>query len=281
MSKKAEQIMIKAIYKVLRPMIRLLMRHGVTYRAFADIARHTYVDVAEEDFALGNRKPSNARTAILTGINRKDIAKLKGRPHPLEFNAPEAPNSTARVITAWLNDRRFQDKSGAAKVLTVDESDDGASFTELVREYTTDITVRALLDELSRIGACKVEGGSVRLKVNAYVPVEDMQETLRIFGTAASDLLRVLDHNIGGLEPEPFLQRTVSYNNIPQELLVSVRQRCRQEGDAFLLQVNEWLAQQDRDENKGLVGSGRHRAGIGIYYIEHPEPESSSEESNE
>ncbi len=283
MREKTNQIMIKAICKVLRPMVRLLMRYGVTYRTFADIARHVYVDVAEEDFALGNRKPSNARTAILTGINRKDIAKLKSRPHPLEFSAPDSPGSMAKVITAWLNDTRFLSPCGKANDLPIEESadSDAISFTELVRDYTTDITIRALLDELTRTNICDVKEGRVYLKVNAYIPMEDMSETLRIFGTAASDLLRTMDHNIARNPPGPLLQRTVSYNNIPLELLASIKEQCSQEGDAFLLKVNEWLAKHDRDENKELIGSGRNRAGIGIYYFEHPERDVNDEAPHE
>ena len=269
MNNPNDQFLVKAIYKVLRPLIRLLMRHGVTYRNFADIARHLYVDVAEEDFALENRKVSNARTAILTGINRKDIAKLKARPHPLEQMQSEAPSSLSRVINAWLSDERCQSKSGL-KALPIEERKDVYSFTDLVKEYTTDITVRALLDELRRIKACSVEGDEVRLLVSAYVPVEDMPETLRIFSTAASDLLSTMDHNIAKLPSGPLLQRTVSYNNIPEEMLVQIRERCASEGDHFLLQINEWLSKQDRDQNKNLGGTGRYRAGIGIYYLEHP-----------
>lgn len=270
MNDVTQTALVKALYKVLRPMVRLLMRHGVSCRTFADVARHVYVDVAEEDFALEGRKVSHARTAVLTGINRKDIAKLKERPHPLSGTPVESPTPAARVITAWLNDARFRDDAGTPLVLAVEPLIGAMSFTDLAREYSSDVPVRALLDELERIGAVNRVGESVQLLVRAYVPVENMQENLRIFGTAASDLLRTMDHNIARLPPGLFLQRTVSYDDIPEELLVQIRQRSRAEGEAFLLQINEWLSQCDRGENPRLVGSGRARAGIGIYYLEHP-----------
>lgn len=268
MNEKTQIALMRALYKVLRPMVRLLMRHGVSYRSFSDVARRVYIDVAEEDFSLERRKPSNSRTAVLTGINRKDIAKYKERPHPLHEQTYDPPNPTARVITGWLNDSRFHDFDGRPLELPVEEVANQPSFTSLVQEHSTDLTVRAVLDELVRIGACKKKLDRVTLLVNGYIPLEDMQETLRIFGTAAADLLSTMDHNIGRMPPGPFLQRTVSYDNIPEELIHSVRQRCRQEGDQFLLQVNEWLATQDRNENPKLIGSGRYRAGIGIYYLE-------------
>jgi hypothetical protein len=270
MSDETQTALIKALYKVLRPMVRLLMRHGVSYRSFADIARHVYVDVAEEDFALEGRKVSHARTAVLTGINRKDIAKLKERPHPLSSAPLEAPTPAARVITAWLNDASFHDAEGNPLVLAVEPLAGSISFTDLVRNHSNDVPVRALLDELERIGAVNRSGESVRLLVRAYVPLENMQENLRIFGTAAADLLRTMDHNIARQPPGLFLQRTVSYDKIPEELLVQIRQRSRAEGEAFLLQINDWLARCDRSENPQLAGSGKVRAGIGIYYLEQP-----------
>lgn len=248
-------------------MVRLLMRHGVSYRSFSEVARRVYIDVAEQDFALEKRKPSNSRTAVLTGINRKDIAKFKERPHPLEQQDYEPPNPTARVITGWINDSRFHDADGHALELDIEGGEQ--SFAFLVQEHSTDVTMRAMLDELVRLGAVSKKDGKVTLLVDGYIPLEDMQETLRIFGTAASDIMTTMDHNIGRLEPGPFLQRTVSYDDIPEELLSSIRDRCRDEGTQFLLQVNDWLATQDRSENKNLIGSGRYRAGIGVYYIEH------------
>lgn len=282
MNDKTQRALIRAVYKVLRPMVRLLMRHGVSYRSFSEVARRVYIDVAEQDFALEKRKPSNSRTAVLTGINRKDIAKFKERPHPLQDQNFEPPNPTARVITGWLNDIRFHDDRGQPRLLPIEsECENDISFTYLVQEHSTDVTVRAMLDELVRLEACAKDGNQVKLLVNGYIPLEDMQETLRIFGTAASDLLNTMDHNIGRIAPGPFLQRTVSYDNIPEELLGSIRHRCRDEGDQFLLQVNEWLASQDRNENNKLIGSGRYRAGIGIYYIEHAVDDENSNEAND
>lgn len=270
MSELTQKALSRALYKVLRPMVRLLLRHGVSYKSFSDIARHVFVDAAEADFALPGRKPSNSRTAVLTGINRKDIAKLKDRPHPLSEKGIESPNPASRVITAWLNDSRFHDGAGNPKSLLIEENSTEASFTLLAREYSSDVPVRALIDELSRIDAIKKDGDTVELLVSGYVPLADMKENLRIFGTAASDLLNTMDHNIGQLEPGPFLQRTVSYSNIPPEKLEDIRQRARDEGEALLLRVNEWLADCEVETPPLSANTQYFRTGVGVYYIEHP-----------
>jgi len=259
-------------------MVRLLMRHGVSYRLFADLARHVYVDVAREDFALPGRKPSLSRMAVLTGINRKDIAKLDARPHPLSGAAEERPTPAARVITGWLNDVQFHDAQGEPAPLSLDEGPQAPSFASLVRRYTNDVPVRALLDELERIGAVARQGELVELVTKGYLPVEDRQENIRIFGTAAADLMATMDHNIAKLPPGPYIQRTVSYQHISLEQLSEIRQRSAQEGQEFLLQVNRWLSEyeQQPSTDNPQTESGA-RAGIGLYYFEQLEPDIGSE----
>jgi hypothetical protein len=276
MNNKTQQVLFRALYRLLRPMVRLLMRHGVSYRLFADVARHVYVDVAEEDFALPGRKPSNARIAVLTGINRKDIAKLKERPHPLADGTIDNPTPCSRIITAWINHARFHDPDGQPLELLIDDDPAEPNFTELVRDFSSDVPVRAILDELERMGAVVKHDGRVRLVVQAYVPQEDLAENIRIFGTAAADLMGTMDYNIAKLGTA-FIQRTVSYDDIPVELLDRIRQRSRTDGEAFLLQVNDWLADCDREQTPSLIGSGRARAGIGIYYFEQLANEESQE----
>ena len=153
-------------------------------------------------------------------------------------------------------------------MLPVETDSEQPSFSSLVREYSRDVPVRALLDELQRIGAASRRGELVALEARGYIPVEDMQENIRIFGTAAADLMGTMDHNIAKESPSPFIQRTVSYADIPEELLARIRERSTREGQEFLLQVNDWLADCDREQSSQLAGSGRVRAGIGLYYFE-------------
>jgi len=277
MSDRTQKALTRALYKMLRPMVRLLMRHGVSYRLFADIARHVYVDVAREDFALPGRKPSLSRMAVLTGINRKDIAKLQARPHPLSDAPREQPTPAAKVVTGWLNDVRFQDEQGEPAELPIEAEGDQPSFTQLVREHTNDVPVRALQDELERIDALARRDDRVALLARGYIPVEDMQENIRIFGTAAADLMATMDHNIAKLEPGSFIQRTVSYESIPVELLDQIRQRSAREGQEFLLKVNEWLAQCDGEDAGQPTDTGTARAGIGLYYFEQRNSDDSDE----
>ncbi len=267
MIKDNERKLYGAVYKLLRPLVKLLIRRGVPHSVFADVARHAYVDAATKEFTIPGRKQSISRVSVLTGINRKDIAKLKKRPHPLENDAANQYNRAHRVINAWLRDSRFQDEHGDLRPLPLDG--DEFSFSELVRLYSGDVPVRALLDELQRINAVSIDNeDQVSLLTQAYLPEEDTEEKLRIFGIAAADLLSTLNHNMEAESLQARFQRTVVYTNIPRESLSQIRNRSQEEMQEVLMKTNQWLCQHDRDVNPELAGEGQVRAGIGIYYFE-------------
>ena len=67
-----------AAYRVLmQPLVRILVRHGVSYNEFNEVLKSVFVEVAERDFGIPGRKPSQSRVAILTGLTRKEVAKQK------------------------------------------------------------------------------------------------------------------------------------------------------------------------------------------------------------
>ena len=97
------------------------------------------------------------------------------------------------------------------------------SFTELVRKYSGDMTPRAVLDELMRVGVAAVEpdSGRLQLKQRAYVPAGDSEDMLQIFGEDVSDLVATIDHNLisRSAGKPPLFQRTLTYDNIPADVI--------------------------------------------------------------
>ena len=268
MKQDHKPFILNALYKMLRPLVKLLLRYGVPYNAFASVSRRVYIDVAEEEFKLENKKSSLSRISVLTGINRKDIAKIK-KQQSQSITEYQSDNRASKVINGWLRDSEFLTPTGKPKKLSIEADAKSSSFTELVRRYSGDVPVKALLDELTRINAVSIsDNQKVSLIVDAYIPVENIDEQMRILSRATSDLLNTLDHNVSVNDNPTRLQRTVAYSNIPIECLAKIQELSEEEGIAFLLQVNKWLAQYDRDNNTSLVGSGKARAGIGIYYFQ-------------
>ena len=77
MDSKATQTLSISVQKLLKPLFRLLLRYGIPYQAFAELAKQSYVAVAEEDFTLQGRKQTQSRIALLTGLTRKEVNRIK------------------------------------------------------------------------------------------------------------------------------------------------------------------------------------------------------------
>ena len=265
------QALAAAVERVLRPLFRILLRNHMSFKAFLDIAKRTYVDVAADEFGIPGKKQSVSRVALLSGLTRKEVQRLLEAPAADDAEAGERYNRAARVVAGWVRDSEFSDADGNPKTLTLQEdaSPGRASFGALVRRFSGDIPFRAVLDELLRVGVVeKVDENLIRLKTRAYVPESGDADKLNILGTDVSDLVSTIDHNLQHGSSDPFFQRKVMYDNVPVEALEEFRRLSGSQAQALLERLDKWLSQHDRDTHSGTAGTGQVRTGIGIYYFE-------------
>jgi hypothetical protein len=139
----------------------------------------------------------------------------------------------------------------------------------LVRRYSGDMPVRAILDELLRVRAVELlEDGRIRLLARSYVPATGEVEKLGILGTDVADLIATIDRNLRCPPSEAYFQRKVQYDNLPTEVMQELQILAREHAQAFIEQLDRWMAARDRDVNPTVQGTGRKRAMLGIYYFE-------------
>ena len=177
---------------------------------------------------------------------------------------------TAKYFGQGLADRIEPpewDEDGNPKPLPI-EGDEG-SFSQLVRKYSGDVSVRTILDELTRVGTVeRLASDKIGLCKPAYVPATGEEEKLGILGRDVSDLIQTIDHNLSHTGPASRFQLKVAYNNLPDELLAGFRASSAGKALRLLKEFDRELSALDRDVNPGSEGSGRFRAGISIYYFE-------------
>jgi len=258
----------EAAQAVLRPLVRILLRNGVAYGAFAELARRVYAEVAEREFALAGRKQTVSRISTLTGLTRKEVTRIQSEEGPSQADN-ERYNRPARVISGWVREKRYHDRRGRPAELQMEG--DARSFSALVREFSGDIPPRAMADELARVGAIEImPDGKVRLLTRAYIPRGDQVEKLGILGADVADLIRTIDHNLTCAPGEAYFQRRVSYDNIPREMLPTLTKQLSRKAQSCLESIDRVLAAADRDRSPAVKGTGRARTGVGIYYFEEP-----------
>src|SRR4030088_1510116 len=66
--------LLEALGRVLEPVVLLLLKSGISWKEFSDLAKEKFVTVATEAFGIRGRPTNGSRVAILTGLDRRDVA---------------------------------------------------------------------------------------------------------------------------------------------------------------------------------------------------------------
>lgn len=256
-----------ALARLLRPVVRVLLHNRVSYKVFDQIARQVFVEEADRHFGIEGRKQTNSRVAVVTGLSRKEVLRLKREPPLADHDLGQPFHRAARLVSIWSSEAPFVDEEGYPRVLPFDDSE--PSFSSLVAHCGGDLTPRAMRDELEQAGVVEVDPSrNVRLLRRSYVPGRDETQIMRILGTDVGDLAETIAWNLRAAEENNRFQMKVSYDNLPRESLETFHRLVSERGHEVLVEFDRWLRRHDRDANPEAGGTGRYRAGVGIYYFE-------------
>lgn len=258
----------RAVRHILTPLFRVLLRYSVPFTVFEDLAKRAYLDVVMRDFAIPGKKPSISRAAILSGMTRKEVQRLWAeREAAPEAGDTEGHNRAWRVLVAWGRDADFVGPDGKPRVLPL--QGDAVCFAELVRRHGGDVPVRAVLDELRRVGAVlHHDDGRLELVTRPFLPRRSEVDKIELLGSAVADLLATVDHNIQFGDVDPRFQRRVMYQNMPASIVAEFRALSAAESMAVLEKLDDWLARKAAAASDDASGEPRVRLGLGIQYFE-------------
>ncbi|MBX2880400.1 MAG: hypothetical protein KTR32_10735 [Granulosicoccus sp.] len=277
-------LLSNAVIKVLRPLIRLLIRHEFTHAELTELVRRTYVEVAYDVYSIPEREMSVSRAAVLTGLSRKEVVRLLELLNDTDIPMKSSPNRAQRVVHGWLNDPEFLDNKHRPRVLTIKNpkgKSEKGSFQALVKRYSGDITYGAVLDELNLVGVTSQPDINTVVLVNrAYVPRKDELEQVRILAMCIADLFNTSLHNIEHDDEEKYFQRQVVYTGIEEALIDQFRQLSAEKAEVFLEELNLFLSK-GRKKYRAKKNKTGKRVGFGIYYFEDPAEAESEKNKND
>lgn len=254
----------KAVTRVLQPLVRLLLRHGVSHAEFCNWAKQAYVTEASTNFGIDNKTPTVSRISIVTGINRKEVKRIRELPSSVDTGVSKH-NRAIRVVTGWLQDSDYSDARKRPRVLVYGNPDD--SFNQLVKRYGGDVPARAMLDELTRVGTVERKDNNVKLLHKGYVPHESESALLELFAVSATDLLTTLDHNVTHTDDRR-LQMSVAYDRVSSKGLQQFKSLSADKAMTLLKELDAQLSPFDADRNPDQPDEGEHRVGLGVYLIQ-------------
>lgn len=277
MSESLKLSLAKAMVSILRPMIRLLIRFEVTHLELSELVRQTYVEVADNDFAIEGEEMTVSRVAVLTGLSRKEVVRLRMLLEENTTSLKQKPNRAQRVVQGWLGDKEFLDRKKNPKILPI--KGPKASFVSLVKRFSGDITYGAILEELNRTGVTsQPDENSVELINPAYIPHADDLEQVRILSMCVADLFKTAVSNVDADIDDKRFQRQVTYNLLDKNSAHEFKVYSTEKATDLIADLNKFLAKKRSKAGKKTQGKSM-RVGMGIYYLE--ETQMPSEKTDE
>lgn len=257
--------LLRGLRYLLGPLVRLQLRHQVTYPQLANLLKAVYVQQADDAFGIPGKTQTISRTNLLTGIHRKDVRRLREEA-PNEEAVPATVSLGAQLVLRWTASPEYLDADGRPCVLPrLAQEGGGPSFDSLVASVSKDIRPRAVLDEWERLGIAQVDAEDcVSLVVDAFVPERGFEEKAYFFGRNLHDHIAAAAHNLSGEGP-PLLERSVYYAGLTPEAVAELAALSEKAGMDALQSVNR-RALELQGESEGRDDADR-RMNFGIYFF--------------
>jgi hypothetical protein len=262
---------LRAVHRLLRPVVRVLLRNGVSWDEFAELGKKTFVEVARDDYGIQGRPTNTSRVALLTGLSRREVMRVKellARGDTVEEGKPT--NRISQILTAWHVDADFLTADGKPADLPL--RGDGASIATLLSRYAGDMPHGAVIKELAQLGLIRDVPGGYRVMSRDYIRSAADPDLMRQAGVALHDHAATIAHNVDAKRTEPArFERMATNTALPRRHVRAFREFVANEGQAFLERIDAWLAARSlaaRDNDSGRSRRERPvRTGVGVYLI--------------
>lgn len=257
-------LVLQAVLRVLAPLVRMLVRQGVSYPALAQALKGVFVQAAHEELASKGMRITDSAVTLLSGVHRKDLREMASQGLDARRSLPvDAPLGVlGQVVALWLTGRGWITSDRRPKPLP--RSGSRWSFDQLVAAVSKDVRPRAVLDEMLRLGVVKETGAGVALSEHGLAPrkgFDAMSEAmaLNLHDHAACTVGNLLDgHNR--------LEQAVYVDEISEQSVAVLHREAREAWQAAFARVMT-VAQSrfDLDARATDAAMRAHRFRFGVY----------------
>ncbi len=262
-----KQHIFEAFRHFIRPIIRFLLRHGVTWDEFTELSKDMYVDVAREGYGIQGRPTNNSRVSLMTGLSRREVARIRDRLFD-EYEDPgdRSGNRISQILTGWHIDEEFIDETGQPKELP--PTGDTGSLSSLLGRYAGDLPHSAVRKEMQQQGLIEVTNdGNLRALKRDYTYMALDPEIVQQMSVSLHDHAATLDHNLNETRKTPARFEGIADNaRVSSGSAQAFMKLIESRGMDFLKEADGWLSTHEFDENKDASGH-EVRMGVGVYLI--------------
>jgi hypothetical protein len=249
-SSQSEGVLESHLSRVLLSIATLLIGSGYAYSKLSKLAREAFVEAASSILREEKRKVNIARIAASTGLTRTEVSKIvrrSERNYTLERSDPGS--RPANVAAGWISDKYFLDSRNKPRPLPFKGG--RFDFTALVRKYSGDIPVRAMMIEMRRLGMVSQDAHGV---VRLVRPAIEISKTTVSAMQAVSPWVGLLgesarERTLGTLNSNTH-KIDLHFDSLPQVNMVMRQLRKRRV--AFIQGLSELGTRTQKDGNLSL-----------------------------
>ena len=263
-----------AVEQILQPLAQLIIGHSLQLNTITEMLKKAMVEAAlkQDD---SERGITDSRIAIVTGVHRKDVRRLRESAAPktaLESYDP-LMSIGAQVVARWISEPTYLNSRNTARVLARSPryaKPGEPDFNSLVAEVSTNIQARAVLDELMRLGIVSDSGEThVQLQSEAFVPQDGLSESFHFLAANVSDHLATAVHN---LQPSrvgpPMLEQSAFSQELSAEDAAELEQTARVLWTRVLQQFLQKATVAEKRSRKKADANQRVRFGMYFHTAE-------------
>jgi len=258
---------IRGCRYLLLPVVRFLLRHGVTWNEFCDLSKDAYVMVARSDYGIQGRPTNNSRVAMLTGLSRREVTRVRDQLLDGDIGpAEQRGNQISRLLSGWHIDAEFTDSEGRPKDLHA--TGPTGSLSSLLKRYAGDLPHGAIRKEMQQRSLIEeLNDGSFRVLKRDYIFSELDPQIVNRMGVALHDHATTLEHNLNEERlAAPRFEAIADNACIKPSTYKAFHKLVEERGLSFLEEMDGWLSENEietsTDSDERTV-----RLGVGVYLI--------------
>jgi hypothetical protein len=263
--------LLYALRRVLRPIIRILIRAGIRFDEFAELARGVYIESAIRDGLEHASSLTRARISVVTGVTRQQVNYYIDNDGALPSASPTLAGVLVEVLQKWHTDPQYVGPYGIPLELEF-EMASGRSFRSLVAMVDRTVSPGIALEELLRVGSVTYSGEKHFRAVSRYfmMPEPMSPQQVEYFGNTLTRLAQTLEFNMNPRNSEKRLERfVVADRGLPAEILPQFASYARDRTSEFLLDLDNWLTPYSSAEDSDP--SPRVATGLNVFlYVDPP-----------
>jgi hypothetical protein len=263
-------IVMAAALCLLRPLVRLLVGHGIGFPALVAALKPVFLDEARHELTRRGMATTDSALTLLSGVHRRDVRRLsRAALRPADAASEDcAWSPVAELVGRWLTDPDWLDADGRPRDLPRSGE---RSFEALAAGISNDVRPRAMLDELLRLGVVDADAQQVSLHAGGFAPRQGFAEMSQLFAANLHDHLAAAVANLDG--GANFLEQAVFVDQLTEASVQSLQQVA---GDAWQQSLRRVMAEArsrfDADAAQAPQDQRVHRARFGVYFFKTQEP---------